>query len=338
MTKQIAAFGEVVMRMQVPGHEHLSQANTLNYSFSGTGVNVTSALTRFGHTGHLISTLPLNPLGDAAVSHLLKLGISQSYIYRSGDYIRMYFLENGFGTRPSRVTNSSRQESSFNVAPVDTYDFEMIAKEIDIAHLCGITLAMNDHIRKQMKRFATAVKENGGTVVFDCNYRPGLWGESGYEEAKPYYEEMLHLADIVMMNEKDARFILGMETMETESKAQLMDLIPSVAEKYNNLIIAGTHRTVNSDNTHSLRGYLYKNQAFTFSEARTFSVLDRIGAGDAYTSGIVHAEIEGFTPENAVSFATTAGMLAHTVVGDTPMATVNEIYSAMEESVGDVER
>lgn len=338
MTKQIAAFGEVVMRMQVPGYERLSQANTLNYSFSGTGVNVTSALTRFGHTGHLVSTLPPNALGDAALSHLQKLGVSHSYIYRSGDYIRMYFLENGFGARPSRVTNSSREESSFNIAPADTYDFEKIASEIDIAHLCGITLAMNDHVRRQMKSFATAVKRNGGTLVFDCNYRPGLWGEAGYEKAKPYYEEMLHLADIVMMNEKDARFILGMKTRESERKAQLMDLIPAVAEKYNILIIAGTHRTINSDNTHSLCGYLYKDQAFTFSETRTFSVLDRIGAGDAYTSGIVHAEIEGFTPEKAVSFATTAGMLAHTVVGDTPMATAPEIFSAMETLVGDVER
>lgn len=338
MPKQVAAFGEVVMRMQVPGHERLTQANTLHYSFSGTGVNVTSALARFGHGGHLVSTVPPNALGDAAVSHLQKLGISESYIYRSGDYIRMYFLENGFGVRPSRVTNSSRQESSFNIAPTDTYDFEKIAKEIDVAHLCGITLAMNDRIREQMKLFATAVKDNGGTVVFDCNYRPALWGEASYEQAKPYYEEMLHLADIVMMNEKDATFILGMETEKVERKAQLMDVIPIVAEKYNIYTIAGTHRTINSDNTHSLRGYLYKNEVFTFSETRTFSVLDRIGAGDGYTSGIVHGEIEGFSPEKTVSFATAAGMLAHTVVGDTPMATVAEIFSAMNESVGDVER
>ena len=62
-----------------------------------------------------------------------------------------------------------------------------------------------------MKSLARAVKENGGTVVFDCNYRPALWGEDGYEQAKPHYEEMLGLADIVMMNEKDAMFVLGIK-------------------------------------------------------------------------------------------------------------------------------
>src|SRR5699024_3025277 len=122
-------------------------ANTLHYSFSGTGVNVTSALARFGHGGHLVSTVPPNALGDAAVSHLKKLGISRSYIYRSGDYILMYFLENGFCIRTSHITNSNIKESRFNISPTDTYYFEAIAKEIDVAHLCGITLAMNDQVR-----------------------------------------------------------------------------------------------------------------------------------------------------------------------------------------------
>ena len=68
---------------------------------------------------------------------------------------------------------------------------------------------MNDGVRHHMKTLAKAVKQSGGTVIFDCNYRPSLWGEDGYTRAKPHYEEMLELADIVMMNEKDAMFILG---------------------------------------------------------------------------------------------------------------------------------
>lgn len=338
MAKRIAAFGEVVMRLEVPGHELLSQANTLNYSFSGTGVNVTSALARFGHAGYLVSTLPNNSLGDAATSYLQKLGITQSFINRSGDYLRMYFLENGFGARTSRVTNSNRKETSFNLAHGETYDFGGIAKKIDIVHFCGITLAVNDHVRQSMNSLAKAVKKNGGTVIFDCNFRPGLWGDNGYEKAKPYYEEMLHLADIVMMNEKDARFILGMETEEADRKAQVKDLIPRVAAEYNISVIAGTHRSINNDTTHSLRGFLYKDKSFTFSETLTFPVLDRIGAGDAFASGIVHGEIKGYSPEKTVSFAAAAGMLAHTVVGDTPMSTERDILRAMEASVGDIER
>lgn len=338
MAKHIAAFGEVMMRLQVPGYELLSQAGTLNYSFSGTGVNVTAALARFGHSGYLVSTLPANAVGDAAVSYLQKLGVTQSFIIRDGKYVGMYFLENGFGARPSRVTYSNRLESSFNTAPEGTYDFENIAKKMDVVHFCGITLAMNDSVRSHMKTFAKTVKKNGGTVVFDCNYRPSLWGEDGYKKAKSHYEEMLHLADIVMMNEKDAMFVLGMKTKKEERQEQLMDLIPAVAEKYNISVTAGTHRSINGDNTHSLRGFIFKNQTFTFSKTLTFSIYDRIGAGDAYTSGIVHGEVEGFSSEKTVEFAAAAGMLAHTIVGDTPMSSESDILRAMTESVGDVER
>ncbi|NOU86836.1 sugar kinase [Paenibacillus sp. LMG 31460] len=338
MAKRIAAFGEVMMRLQVPGYELLSQASSLNYSFSGTGVNVSSALARLGHTGYLISRLPTNAVGDAAESYLRKLGISQSFIVRGGNYLGMYFLENGFGARPSRVTYSNRQESSFNTAPESTYNFADIAKNIDIVHFCGITLAMNDNVRRHMKDLARAVKAHGGTVVFDCNYRPGHWGEGGYTKAKPHYEEMLQLADIVMMNEKDAMFTLGMHTDQIESQEQLMELIPAVARQYQISVIAGTHRNINGDNTHSLRGFIYKDQSFTFSKMLTFSIYDRIGAGDAYTSGIVHGEIQGFSPEKTVGFAAAAGMLAHTIVGDTPMSSESDILRAMTEAVGDVER
>lgn len=339
MPKQIAAFGEVMMRLQVPGYETLAQADTLKYSFSGSGVNVVSALSRYGHAAALITRLPDTPLGAAAATYLRKLGIATDRIASGGKYLGMYFLENGFGVRASRVTYSNRLESSFNTAPAAAYDFKQIASGLAAVHFCGITLAMNDSVRAQMKAFAKQVKQQGGKVIFDCNYRPSLWGEGGYTKARPHMEEMLHLADIVLMNEKDALFTLGMPTEHHEREQQLKELIPAVAQKYNIAAIAGTHREINGDNSHSLRGFLYKDGLWAFSERLTFSVYDRIGAGDAFASGIIHGELEGFAPERTVRFAAAAGMLAHTVPGDTPMATEAEIVRTMEQtSAGDVER
>jgi len=337
MPKQIVAFGEVMMRLQVPGYELLTQANTLQYSFSGTGVNVASAMTKLGHNGYLVTKLPDNPLGDAAISFLQRLGINQRFISRGGKNLGLYFLENGFGQRASRVTYTNRLESSFNTACGSDYDLDLIADQADIIHFCGITLAMTDGVRDSMKVLAKKVKEKGGLVCFDCNYRPSLW-EGGYSEAKPHYEDMLDLADIVMMNEKDALYILGMETAETSREEQLKDLIPKVAKHFDIQTIAGTHRGINSDNTHSLQGYMYKDGQFHFSEKISFSVYDRIGAGDAYTSGILHGELAGFSHEKTVQFAAAAGMLACTIVGDTPMSTEAEILSGMTGTIDDIKR
>src|SRR5690625_4827188 len=270
MRKHITTFGEVMMRLEVPGYELLSQANQLKYSFSGTGVNFASMLAHLGHYSSIVTTLPNNPLGDAATAYLNQLRISTSFIHKKGNYLGMYFLENGFGIRPPRVTYTNRLESSFNTTGKDEYDFAKIAKQIDVVHFCGITLAMNDVIRHQMISFATAVKEVGGIVVFDCNYRPSLWGENGHEKARKFYEKVLYLADIVFMNEKDAIYTLGLKTSKTEKKDQLLELIPKVAKKYNISIIAGTHRMIHENNSHSLTGYLFKNKLFTFSKLKTF--------------------------------------------------------------------
>lgn len=336
--KKIAAFGEVMMRLQVPGYELLAQADTLKYSFSGTGVNVVSALARLGHAGYLITTLPTNPLGDAAAAHLRKLGIAQDFVRRDGKYIGLYFLENGFGVRPGRVTYMNRLESSFNTAPAGAYDWEGIAEGLDAVAFCGIALAMNDTVRGHMAELARAVKRKGGRIVFDCNYRPSLWGEDGYTKAKPHYIEMLGLADLVLMNEKDAIHILGMRTEQTVRRDQLTGLIPVVADTYGLSAVAGTHRSVVGDGKHTLQGFLYKNRAFSFSKTLTFAVYDRIGAGDAFTSGIVHGELTGMTSEWTVEFAAAAAMLAHTVQGDTPMSSEAEIVRAMTEAARDVER
>lgn len=91
MPKTIAAYGEVMMRLQVPGYASLAQESHLNYSFSGTGVNIASAVARFGHNGYLVSTLPDNPLGEAAVSYLRRLGIDTSLISAEANMLACTF-------------------------------------------------------------------------------------------------------------------------------------------------------------------------------------------------------------------------------------------------------
>ncbi|MEK3682581.1 sugar kinase [Paenibacillus sp. FSL R10-2736] len=335
---RIAAFGEVMMRLQVPGYETLAQSSRLEYSFSGSGVNVTAALSRYGHNGALITTLPDTPVGEAALAYLRKLGVDTSLISRGGKQLGMYFLENGFGARPGRVTYTDRLGSSFNTAEAGNYDMAALASCVDVLHLCGITLAMNDGVRRLMKQLAAEVKRAGGKVVFDCNYRPALWGADGYAKARPHYEELLTLADTVMMNEKDAQYILGIGTGEYDRITQLKQAIPEVTQRFGIGTAAGTHREINADNTHSLTGYIYHQGAFCFSRKLTFPVYDRIGAGDAFASAVIHGELQQYPQQQTVDMAAAAAMLAHTTPGDTALFTESEVLRALCGHTLDVER
>ncbi|NGP46905.1 sugar kinase [Bacillaceae bacterium SIJ1] len=337
MMANIIAFGEVMMRMEVADNRLLSQGQSLHYSFSGTGVNVAAAMVNFGHQGYLATRLPRQPLGQAAFAFMQKLGIQHQFIKMGGSELGMYFLEKGYGRRPSRVTYTERKNSSFNTAIFSEAYLNELAECADVLHLCGITLAMGESIRQQLMRLTHKVKQKGGLICFDCNFRPSLWSEED-GEAKRYYEEMFHLADIVMMNEKDALLTLQYETAAHDRRQQLEELIPQVAECYDIPVIAGTHRTVHVDNTHSLQGFLYKESSFSYAKTPPFAVLDRIGSGDAYTSGILHGELSRQSPQEEVQFAVTACMLACTIQGDTPLSTEDDIVSAINQYENDLQR
>ncbi|MEB6170937.1 sugar kinase [Staphylococcus pseudoxylosus] len=338
MNKHIAAYGEIMMRLEVPDNLLLRQAENLKYSFTGTGVNVTGLLSQFGYDTSLISAVPENSIGTAAIGAIRRLGIHSDFIIKNNDNLGMYFLEQGFGNRPSNVTYTNRQQSSFNTTDISEYDIVQSMKGVDVLHICGISLAMNNLTQNNILTIVKVAREQGIKIVFDCNFRPSLWGENGNQRAKPYYETILREADIVIMSEKDAINTLNLTTTKESKEEQLEELLLVVAEKFNIDIIAGTIRTIQGSNQNNIKGYLFKNGTMYYSEAFEVNILDRIGTGDAYTCGVIHGELSNMDPQEMVTFSTAACVLAHTISGDTPLFDTDDIIKIVNEEKNDIER
>ncbi|WP_210617835.1 sugar kinase [Mammaliicoccus lentus] len=338
MNKHIAAYGEIMMRLEVPDNLLLRQAENLKYSFTGTGVNVTGLLAQFGYTSSLISAVPNNSIGTAAVGGIRRIGINSDLVIYNNDNLGMYFLEKGFGNRPSNVTYTNRQQSSFNTTDISKYNVKNSLKDIDVLHICGITLAMNQLTRNNVLQLVKLAKEQNVKIIFDCNFRASLWGENGNERAKPYYETILSEADIVIMNEKDAIQTLGMSTNKESKEEQLEELLPKVADKYNISKIAGTIRTVNGNANNLIKGYLFSENNIYYSEEFNVEILDRIGTGDAYTCGLIHGELSNMKPQDIVKFATSSCVLSHTISGDTPLFEIDDIIKIINNEKKDIER
>ncbi|MDY0409049.1 sugar kinase [Virgibacillus soli] len=335
---KIKAFGEVMMRLEAPNYLKLEQARQLQVLYVGTGVNILSALSKYGHDTAMITKLPNNSLGDAASAYIRSLGITTTDIIRGGEYLGMYFLENGFHPRPTKVTYSNRYESSFCTASITEYDLEMLLLDTSLIHLCGIALAISDKTRESVLAIAKKAKQLGITVAFDFNYRPKLW-DNQYEQARPYYKELLQYVDICFMAEKDAQYILNMETSETEQQKQIEDLIPKVAKKFAIHTIAGTMRKNDlMKDRQWLQGFIYRDETIHFSSEYKLKILDRLGAGDGFSSGVIHGLVERYPHEKLVEFATVASVLAHTTYGDSPICTEDEVWSFMNNNEVQIER
>jgi 2-dehydro-3-deoxygluconokinase len=336
MSKTVYAFGEVMMRLEAPNFRKLDQTHSLDFSFSGTGVNVLSALSHFGHQTSLITKLPNNSIGQAAAAYLRTLGISLSSAVYGGDYLGMYFLERGFGPRPSKVTYTNRLESSFCQSNLEEYPLESIFDGASLIHFCGINLAVSEQTRKLTLEVAKRAKERGIMISFDCNYRSTLW--KGYEEARPVYKKMLELSDICFMTEKDAIYLLDMHTTETSRERQIEDLLPAVAKTYGIPTIAGTIRMIHSTDSQTIQGFLVEGEKVIYSSAYPLQVLDRIGGGDGFSSGVLHGVLSGLGSQETVDFAVGSGILAHTTYGDSPISTIEDIRAFLNHQISDVVR
>ena len=57
-------------------------------------------------------------------------------------------------------------------------------------------------------------------------------------------------------------------------------------------------------------------QGHTFeSKLFTFNILDRVGGGDAFASGLIYSMMRGYKPMDMVNFAVASSVIKHTIRG-----------------------
>lgn len=75
-------------------------------------------------------------------------------------------------------------------------------------------------------------------------------------------------------------------------------------------------RFAHSCSENSLSAYLWKDGEIYESRRLTFHILDRVGGGDAFVSGIIYALMNDYTPEDTANFGVAASAVKHTIHGD----------------------
>ena len=334
---KILAFGEVMMRMMPSNYKTLIQADTLEFLFTGTGMNILSGLYQMGDQGYLITRLPDNSVGKAASAHMRKLGIHDDYVAYGDNHIGIYFLEQGFGNRASEVTYLNRKDSSFGLSQLSDYNFDCL-NDMDALHICGISLALNERLRKIALTFAKEAKKRNVKVIFDCNFRPSLWTHSSKNQIKEIYEEMFYMADIVFAGIKDAKLLLQKEVDESLSfDQQLSHIFQSICKEYHIDAVFGTIRDIQSSQQY-LSGYMIQKDSFMRSKKYQLTVFDRVGGGDGFAAGAIHGYFHHMEHHKLIEYATCSGVLAHTTYGDSPILHKDAIIDFMKYGKTDIKR
>ena len=217
---KVVTLGEIMLRLSPPYHQKIIQATNFDAFFGGSEANVAVSLAILGLSSYYVTKIPKNEIGEAVLCELKQHGVNVSHILRGGDRLGIYFAENGYSMRPSKVIYD-RKHSAIAEAQSDEFDFERIFEGATHFHFSGITPALSDHSFKLSKVAVVTAKQMGLTVSIDLNYRKKLWTE---EEAQSKMPHLMQYVDICIGNEEDAQKMFGLKAKGVQPEKGIVSM------------------------------------------------------------------------------------------------------------------
>ena len=341
--RRYITFGEIMLRLKPPGFERFLQSPVFEATFGGGEANVAVGLARFGMNVAYVSVIPDNAIGEACIQELRKHEIDTSLITRKGNRLGVYFLEPGANQRPSRVIYDRLGSAIAEARPGDI-DWDRVFDGATWFHITGITPALSLSASELSLEAVKKAKEKGLTVSCDLNFRKKLW-----KYGKPAPEvmgELVKYIDIAIGNEEDCQKSLGVG-VELDVKSGKLDperyreLTNRVLELFSNIKkIALTLRESHSADHNDWSAVLNNRSEFSVSRKHEIhDIVDRVGSGDTFAAGLIYGLNNLDTDREALEFATAASCLMHSIPGDLPLVSLDEVTSLVGgEASGRVQR
>lgn len=317
-------IGEIMLRLTPPNYEKIRMASSFEASYGGSEANIAMELANLGIDSSFFTVVPNNSLGKSAVRMLRSNDVhcgkiilaspEEAPTHRMG----AYYLETGYGIRASKVTYD-RKHSAITEYDFSNVDVEELLDGYDWLHLSGITPALGAGCRELILRCLRAAKKKGLMVSFDGNFRSMLWT---WEEARDYCTTCIPYVDVLIgiepyhlldENGQDYKERIPMQP----DYGQQDEVFRQFIKQYPNIKCIARHvRYAHSGSENSLKAYMwYQGQTFE-SRTFTFTILDRVGGGDAFAAGLIYAMMKEYKSQDIVNFAVASSVIKHTIRGD----------------------
>lgn len=284
----VLTFGEALLKLALPPAERLEDLTALRAECAGSELNVAAALRALGQPAAWVSALPPGPLGDWARGHVRALGVEDLSLTRAGR-LGTFYLEDHHPPRPSRALYD-RQGTAFQALTGADLDPTWLVGRA-VLHVSGISLALGPGPRALALALLGAARERGLLVSFDVNHRRLLLPDN---DAQDTYGPATRQADLIFVAGRDAALLGG--------GGGLRALNPQAW-----IVIT---RGAQGSEAHLPGGEVFTQAAFPTAGP------GRVGRGDAFAGGFLHARLGGASPGEALRFAAACAALKTTLPGD----------------------
>lgn len=322
----LLSLGELMLRLSPPDNERITRGETLGKQAGGAELNAITGAAMLGLRCGIISKLPANDLGTYIKNRVRLCGVSDDYLVYDQDKdarLGVYYYESGAYPRKPRIVYD-RQNTSVNKLTVADYD-DSLYRAARCFHTSGITLALSPQLRETAIEMIRRFKAQGTMISFDVNFRGNLWTGA---EAKACIESILPYVDVFFCSEDTARL-----TFLKEGSAR--EIMKSFTREYPISIVASTQRVVHSPKRHTFGSIIYSAKDDTYYEEPPYAdieVVDRIGSGDAYISGVLYGLLSGEGDyQRALEYGNATSALKNTIPGDLLSTDLKEIDGIIRE-------
>ncbi|PAE12229.1 2-dehydro-3-deoxygluconokinase [Niallia circulans] len=332
---KIVTLGEIMLRLSTDSGVRIAQADTFRAHYGGGEANVAISLANFGHDVYFASKIPDNGVGKGVEKHLNRYSVHTDFLLIGGSRLGTYYVEAGIGERAANVIYD-RAGSSFAEMTESEWKKEELFNNVDIFHISGITPALSSSWKKTTISLIEAAKEAGCKISFDVNYRGKLWSQ---KEAGETISEILPLVDYCSAGKLDAIYLLGIPE-STGQDNELVYYYQEIQKKFPAIsVLYSTKRTVLSASSNELIGTLWMSDNYYESQKHVINpIVDRVGAGDAFSGGVLHGILAQRNPQEIIDFATAASALKHTIHGDCNQFSEPEVNSFLLAGSGKINR
>ena len=342
----IVSLGEIMLRLD-PGEGRIRTARRFQAWEGGGEYNVARGGRKcFGLRAGVVSAFADNEVGHLIEDFILQGGVDTSWVQwvpydGLGREVRngLNFTERGFGIRGAVGVPDRGLTAASQIKPGDI-DWETLFGEEGVRwfHTGGIYAALSDTTPDVVIEAVKAAKKHGTIVSYDLNYRPSLWKSiGGHEKAQSVNREIAQYVDVMIGNEEDFTACLGFEVegvdenishIEIDSFKKMIET--AVSEFPNFQATATTLRAVKTATVNDWGAICWHDGQFYESNSYPgLEIMDRVGGGDSFASGLIYGFLSTGDPAKAVNYGAAHGALAMTTPGDTTMATVAEVEKIM---------
>lgn len=349
------SLGEVMLRLD-PGEGRIKTARQFRAWEGGGEYNVSRGLKKcFGLDVAVVTAFADNEVGHLVEDFIMQGGVDTSLIkwvpYDGiGRSVRngLNFTERGFGIRGA-VGVSDRANTAASQLKKGDIDWDYIFGTLGCRwlHTGGIYAALSETTPEVVLEAVQKAKQYGTIVSYDLNYRPSLWkGIGGQAKAQEVNKEIAKYIDVMIGNEEDFTACLGFEVEGNDASLKKLNLdgykkmINEVVKTYPNFkVVATTLRTVRTATVNDWSAMCWADgQIYKAKDYPALEIMDRVGGGDSFASGLIYGLITTGDPEKAVNYGAAHGALAMTTPGDTSMASLKEVEKVMGGGSARVDR